>query len=49
VVSSPDSQVGIALELKAWSQFVDVNSALPEGTRGAYIKVYVQRSLLAVF
>jgi CheY-like chemotaxis protein len=35
-VSSPDSQVGIASELKDWSQSVDMNSALPEGARGIH-------------
>ena len=36
VVSSPDSQAGIALELTAWSQSVDMNSASPEGARGIH-------------
>jgi hypothetical protein len=36
MVSSPDSQVGIALELAAWSKFVDMNSASPEGARGIH-------------
>jgi CheY-like chemotaxis protein len=35
VVSSPDFQAGIALELRA-SQFVDMNSASPEGACGIH-------------